>query len=128
MRKKNAFAKKIKIILNLLSVWLLFSIYVIILGISSVAIPIIKIQVLEVIVNALMNQEYSTWNQFVVYAFIFSFAFLVELILQSRSFLDYFGLIYQKKYIFKNYSRFLINRANMPMELFEDVKLQDSLD
>lgn len=117
-----------KIFYNLLSVWPLFSIYVIILGVSSVVIPILKIEILERIVNALLSEQYTHWIQLVMHAFWFALLFLIELVFQSRSFLDYFGLIYQKKFILKNYSTFLLRRSNMSVKLFEDVRLQDSLD
>ena len=118
-----------RIIIEIIRVWPFFTFCVVLLGIFSIAIPIAKIALIEKIVSLILpNNTPISISQFLPYIAIFSFVFLLELVFQSRAFLDYFGSIYQEKFLLRNYSTFLRNRAYISLEEFENVELQNTLE
>lgn len=125
--------KKKQIIFNgiryLFFSWPLFSILIFVFCLVSIFIPIIKINIIELLVNSLTEKNIvlSQMGQMEI-VLIFSITVLLEFIIQSRSFLDYFGSYYQKRFITRYYKAFMKSCMAMPYCEFENAEVHDLIE
>lgn len=122
---------KSKILLNgikyLFFCWPFFSVVVLFFTIVSILIPLLKIDMIEKLVDTLISENNANMNCY-IYILVFSGVILLEFIIQSRSFLDYFGALYQKRYVKKYYQQFLKSCMGMPYQGYEDVATCDMIE